>query len=264
MSQSLGLPIFLAFAGFLLASEGFLLNLLFNVASEKIPDKSKVRDRLKQISSDEGAGYINFRIAQLSIAIIGVLTICAIYFLGIISAPFSVFLAILTIGFSIMWFEVNLTKRVEKKNKSIEAEFPPFVEMLTLCIGAGESPAAAISRVVHRSHGVLHDEFETVVKSLEQGKSLVLALDELNIRLGSFPIRRFSDALIISMQRGTPIVQTLITHASDARKSERNLLLAKAAKAEISMMIPVVFLILPVSILFALYPSISSLSIFAG
>jgi tight adherence protein C len=37
-----------------------------------------------------------------------------------------------------------------------------------------------------------------------------------------------------------------------------------AAKAEISMMVPVVFLILPISILFALWPSLANLNLIAG
>jgi tight adherence protein C len=40
--------------------------------------------------------------------------------------------------------------------------------------------------------------------------------------------------------------------------------LSAAGKAEISMMIPVVFLILPISILFALWPSLTNLNLFAS
>ena len=38
----------------------------------------------------------------------------------------------------------------------------------------------------------------------------------------------------------------------------------KAGKAETSMMVPVVFLILPISILFALWPSVTHLNLFAA
>jgi tight adherence protein C len=37
-----------------------------------------------------------------------------------------------------------------------------------------------------------------------------------------------------------------------------------AGKAEVAMMIPVVFLILPISILFALWPSLTNLNLFAN
>jgi tight adherence protein C len=53
-------------------------------------------------------------------------------------------------------------------------------------------------------------------------------------------------------------------HAAEARQIQRNHLMDKAGKAEISMMVPVVFLILPVSILFALWPSVTHLNLFAA
>ena len=64
------------------------------------------------------------------------------------------------------------------------------------------------------------------------------------------------------MTRGTPLIETLSHAVAEARNIERANLLTAAGKAEISMMIPVVFLILPISILFALYPSLTSLSLF--
>jgi tight adherence protein C len=66
------------------------------------------------------------------------------------------------------------------------------------------------------------------------------------------------------MLRGAPLIDVLSRHASEARSLQRNSLMDKAGKAEISMMIPVVFLILPISILFALYPSMTHLNLFAA
>ena len=56
----------------------------------------------------------------------------------------------------------------------------------------------------------------------------------------------------------------LSRHAVEARGNQRNRVLSAAGKAEISMMIPVVFLILPISILFALWPSLTNLNMFAS
>jgi len=66
------------------------------------------------------------------------------------------------------------------------------------------------------------------------------------------------------MVRGAPITEILVRHAQEARDHQRNRVLAAAGKAEISMMIPVVFLILPISILFALWPSLTNLNLFAS
>jgi tight adherence protein C len=82
--------------------------------------------------------------------------------------------------------------------------------------------------------------------------------------LDSIAIRRFVDSLIIATLRGAPIIDVLQRHAQEARELQRNRVLGAAAKAEISMMIPVVFLILPISILFALWPSLANLNLFSS
>jgi tight adherence protein C len=79
----------------------------------------------------------------------------------------------------------------------------------------------------------------------------------------SVAVRRFVDALVIAVTRGAPLIDVLHSHAKEARDSQRNQIMSAASKSEIAMMIPVVFLILPISILFALWPSLSNLNLFA-
>jgi tight adherence protein C len=83
-------------------------------------------------------------------------------------------------------------------------------------------------------------------------------------RVQSNTLRRFVDALVIAVNRGAPLIEVLHSHAREARDMQRNRVLEVAGKSEISMMIPVVFLILPISILFALWPSLSNLNLFAA
>jgi tight adherence protein C len=70
--------------------------------------------------------------------------------------------------------------------------------------------------------------------------------------------------MIISLSRGTSLVETLSHNVQESRNQERVRLLTAAGKAEINMMIPVVFLILPISILFALFPSITALNFYGA
>ena len=160
--------------------------------------------------------------------------------------------------------ERNLNERIKRKASLIDSELPAILELLTLSIGAGESPVTAIARISERAHGVIAVEFRQVIKEIESGKAFAKSLDEMSLRLDSFSIHRFVDALIISLDRGTPLVETLSSQALESRAFERALIINQAAKAEVTMMIPVVFLILPISILFALFPSLASLSLFGN
>ena len=152
--------------------------------------------------------------------------------------------------------------KITKKRTLLESEFPAIVEMLTLCMAAGETPLGAMSRVAQRSTGLLSVEFALVINSVKAGIPFQFALDEMGRRIKSTHIRRFVDALITAMLRGAPLIDVLQSHSRNAREAERNRVLSAAGKSEVSMMIPVVFLILPISILFALWPSLSNLNLF--
>ena len=123
---------------------------------------------------------------------------------------------------------------------------------------------AAILRIADSADGQLSKEFQIVITGVRSGQSINESLDALGRRVKSIMIRRFIDALVTATLRGAPLVEVLSRHAVEARANQRNRVMGAAGKAEISMMIPVVFLILPISILFALWPSLTNLNMFAS
>jgi tight adherence protein C len=135
---------------------------------------------------------------------------------------------------------------------------------MTLALSAGESPLTVLNRVTSRGSGPLTREFEVVIKDVKRGVPFAQALDVMSRRVHSIAVRRFVDALVIATTRGAPLIEVLHSHAKEARDLQRNRILNSAGKSEIAMMIPVVFLILPISILFALWPSLSNLNLFAA
>jgi len=73
-------------------------------------------------------------------------------------------------------------------------------------------------------------------------------------------VTRFVDGLVVAVERGTPLSDILRAQAADVRAQRKRELLEAGGKKEIYMLVPVVFLILPVVVLFALYPGFFSLS----
>jgi tight adherence protein C len=92
------------------------------------------------------------------------------------------------------------------------------------------------------------------------GASLVQALDGIARRTSLTPLSRFVDGVAIAVERGTPLAEVLRAQAVDVREAGRRALLESAGKREIAMMVPVVFLVLPVTLLFALFPGFYGLS----
>jgi tight adherence protein C len=70
-------------------------------------------------------------------------------------------------------------------------------------------------------------------------------------------LRRFVDGVVVAVQRGTPLADVLRAQAQDVREEGRRALMEAGGRKEILMMVPVVFLILPVTVLFAVFPGFS-------
>jgi tight adherence protein C len=263
MNLLLASSFFLAVFALFLADEKrkiFTQALHKTLASE---DKTKIRSRLNELGRGSENDYENFRIYQM-ILITGMLTFTlGLAILGFVSFLVGLAAICLIVPGVILTSERGLSHQVLRRREIIESEFPALVELLTLSIGAGESPSGAVKRIASRAVGLLPAEFQLMTKDVENGKSFTLALDNLSRKVSSPVVRRFADSMAIAISRGTPLVETLTHSVSEARNSERIKLLNIAGKAEISMMIPVVFLILPISILFAMYPSMASLDLFA-
>jgi tight adherence protein C len=230
----------------------------------KSKDRKNVQDRLAEIGKTKSSDFENFRIRQLVISGASSLVTSLLVFVSgkspIFGLLFSGIVAVLI--YSVI--DRNLTSKVKSQKLLVDSEFPAIVEMYSLAMSAGETPLAAMERISLTANGSLAVKFARVVSLVKSGKPFHVALDEMGRDLDSILIRRFVDALIIAALRGAPLIDVLQRHAQEARESQRNIVLGAAAKAEISMMVPVVFLILPISILFALWPSLANLNSFTG
>jgi tight adherence protein C len=230
----------------------------------KTHDRSSVRARLDEIGRTGEIEYQNFRLRQLSF--VGASTFFVVTAILIVGKSLlsGILLGVLSSLATYFYTERELTVAVNRHRSKIEAEFPAMIEMLTLALSAGETPLTAMRRISICANGLLADEFARTVRHVHAGEPFHIALDRMGRSLHSFLIRRFVDAFITAMARGAPVIEVLSRHALEARENQRNRILGAAAKAEISMMIPVVFLILPISILFALWPSLMNLNLFAS
>jgi tight adherence protein C len=227
-------------------------------------DTTKLRIRLEELGKGSANDYEDFRIKQYgycagssALTLAFVTTVSGNLLLALAASVFA--------GTGIyLLIDRQLTQDVKKRRELIEAEFPAIVELLTLAIAAGETPLSAMLRIANSADGALAKEFQIVVADVRSGAPLHESLDAMGRRVKSVMIRRFVDALVTATLRGAPLVEVLSRHAVEARGNQRNRIMGAAGKAEISMMIPVVFLILPISILFALWPSLTNLNMFAA
>jgi tight adherence protein C len=152
-----------------------------------------------------------------------------------------------------------LTRQVEARERRMLAELPTVAEMLALAVAAGEGPLPALERVARLSSGELSGELRRTLADARAGAPVPIALQGLANRTGLVPLVRFVDGVVVAVERGTPLADVLRAQAADVREAGQRALMDTAGKKEIAMMIPVVFLVLPVTVLFAVYPGFAFL-----
>ena len=155
--------------------------------------------------------------------------------------------------------ENRLTAQVRVRERKILEELPIVAELLALAVAAGESPLAALDRVVRRSGGELAADLRDLISRTRTGTPLTEALDRLGARTGLAPVTRFAHGLAIAIDRGSPLAEVLHAQAGDVREAGRRALIESGARREVLMMVPVVFLILPTVVVFAFWPGLVGL-----
>jgi tight adherence protein C len=153
-----------------------------------------------------------------------------------------------------------LTRRLESRESAMLSEFPVVADLLALAVVAGESPVDALERVCRLTGGELAGDLARALARARSGTAVTKALAELAERTTMESFARFLQGVVVAIERGTPLAEVLRAQAVDVREVGKRALLEAGGRKEISMMAPVVFLILPITVLFALFPGLLTLT----
>ncbi len=149
-----------------------------------------------------------------------------------------------------------LQRAARRRLARLTEELPTTLEFLTLSLSAGEGILDALRRVSRVGSGELAREFGRVVAEVNAGAPLIASLEALADGIRLAPLGRCVEQLIGALERGAPLAEVLRAQAQDARDDAKRDLLELAGKKEVAMLVPLVFLILPVTIVFALLPGV--------
>jgi tight adherence protein C len=226
---------------------------------------ASVRRRLDRAAID--LSVHEFRVQQVIWGLVGFAAAAAWSLLRSLSHPGGGGAAVLfcLFGFvvGVLARDHHLSAQVTARERRILAEFPTLAELLALSVAAGESPVAALDRVVSRSGGDLSADLGRVLADVRTGEPVGQAFDRMAATTGLPLVARFAQGIAVAVERGTPLADVLHAQAADVREAGRRELIEVAARREVLMMVPVVFLVLPVTVLFAFWPGLVGLSLIA-
>jgi len=152
----------------------------------------------------------------------------------------------------------HLSKRVSRQ---IDAELPDLIDLACGALLTGQSLHSAIERVASRSKSLVSGELQVFLRNVSLGQSLSSELAALCERRPTAAMKEFVNKISISIARGTPLAESFEALSASLRERRAFDLLKRAGVNETKMLIPLVALVLPTTVLFALYPSVMVLNI---
>lgn len=224
--------------------------------SEWLEGNDTIARRLRQAGS--AATVERFRGEQLAWAaaafvVATALAVAAPTFSGLSPIVRLVFPLVAAALGAVLW-DWMLQRRARRRLGRISSELPTVLEFLTLSLTAGEGMLDAIRRVANAGSGELPGEFARVVAAVGTGVPLGRALADLRDGLDHPALSRALDQVLGALERGAPLAGVLRAQAGDAREQAKRTIIELAGRKEIAMLVPLIFLILPVTVAFALFP----------
>jgi tight adherence protein C len=122
------------------------------------------------------------------------------------------------IGYYLPRYWVN--KRVKQRQNEIIEGFPDALDLMLVCVEAGQSLDQSIIRVGKESRAgypALADEFDMVAQEVKAGKERIAVLKDMAERVGVPDVASFVTTIIQSATFGTSVADALRVYSADMR-----------------------------------------------
>jgi tight adherence protein C len=156
------------------------------------------------------------------------------------------------IGYMAPKYWVN--KRLKARQEAITNGFPDSLDLMLVCVEAGQSLDQSILRVARELRAgfpELAEEFEQVNHEMKAGKDKAQVLRDMSERCGVQDVTAFVTVLIQSQQFGTSIAEALRVYAAEMRdkrvmraEEKANTLPTKLTLATMMLTVPPLLIIL--------------------
>jgi len=143
-----------------------------------------------------------------------------------------------------LWVHSKAAKRREKSREG----FPDALDLLVVCMEAGQGLDAALERVGREmgvDNEVLSQEFKLLNLEIRAGKSRKEALKNMALRINLDDISSFAVLVNQAEELGTSISQALRVHSDAMRTKRWQRAEIIAAKIPVKLTIPLILFILP-------------------
>jgi len=155
--------------------------------------------------------------------------------------------------------KLNLFNKFENTDTLVLIDTAEFADLFAVALTSGLNPRSSLEKIVNFVSSDFSQALEKALKENSFGKPLLEALEEMTNEKSSKPLKPLIKQIFLALDRGTPLAEVTRSFATDQRLKLRNLITKKAAKKEIAMLMPIVFVVLPSVLAVAMYPALTVL-----
>ncbi|SFD48015.1 type II secretion system F family protein [Roseivivax sediminis] len=151
-----------------------------------------------------------------------------------------------------------VTKRVQERQQTIQDGFPDALDMMLVCVEAGQSMDQAIVRIskeLRPSYPPLAEEFQLVSYEMKAGKDKAAVLNDMSERCGVQDVSSFVTVLNQSASFGTSVADALRVYASEMRDKRVMRAEEKANKLPTKMTLTTMMFTVPPLLIILVGPS---------
>jgi len=172
-------------------------------------------------------------------------------------SPFFVYASALGLGFLAPDFWLG--RQIKARQKRMRQGLPDVLDLLVICIEAGQSLDQATARTTEelsKAHPDLCDELGVLLLEQRAGRPRSESWRNLADRTGEDSIRNLVSMVVQSEQFGTSVAKTLRVHGDSLRTQRVQAVEEQAAKTSIKLVFPLVLFIFPALFLVTIGPAV--------
>ncbi len=226
-----------------------LLGSLSNLAKPKPEEISRLQKTFLKAGFRRNVSTIFFG-SKVALALLFPMAFSVMRAFGFKTMP-TLQIILFTLLFAVLGFyspNVWIRNRITRRKDLISKGFPDALDLMVVCIEAGTSLDAALTKVgdeLALSNRTLSNEFKLLSLELRAGKSRKEALQNLALRCDLDDVNSLVTLLIQTDKFGTSVAQALRVYSDSMRTTRQQRAEEQAAKLPVKMLFPMILFLFP-------------------
>ena len=156
----------------------------------------------------------------------------------------------------------NYDEDIKKRRRTIQMEFPEFVNKLTLLVNAGMTISRAWEKIIveNKKEHILYDEMQIALAEIKAGRPEAIAYEEFARRCKVKEVTKFVSIVIMNLKRGgAEVVPVLREQGNECWEMRKNAAKQLGEEAGTKILLPLMIMFLGI-IIIVVTPAVLSMT----